>query len=328
MTRCKLLLRLAAILVVAGGTVAPQSQSQSGERASAETPVVALHIGARSERGDGQRSGGTQVTFMLDSTDWHEAKLAIMPDNCTPQVIRPEGEAKPSNVEWHVAAQLVEFLDDVATVNLRWSRRTTGSGVHPAQPFEERRSLAIRASTREILDLWRVDKSAAAGCDRIVIDVGLELIERPEVANETFRLDMWLQQASTGSPRITSDQIHTNVKQGVILPFWFAPSAFALAGDAPADGPAALDVRVSGTVRCRKRSDGLIEAAVLVWREVRVRDGTSSVGRGGTKHVVVRPDETIALELPVPDGNINGVDLGPRFNGQTTAVLIRVRTQR
>jgi hypothetical protein len=313
MTRSKLLPRLVAILVVAGGTVAPQSQSQT----------------ARSERGDGQRPGGTQATFMLDSTEWHEAKLAIMPDNCTPQVIRPEGEAKPSNVEWHVAAQLVEFLDDVATVNLRWSRRVTGLGVHPAQPsFEERRSMAIRASTREILDLWRVDKAAATACDRIVIDVGLELIERPEVANETFRLDMWLQQASPGGPRITSDQIHTNVKQGVILPFWFAPSAFSLSGDAPADGPASLDVRVSGTVRCRKRSDGLIEAAVLVWREVRAVDGTSSVGRGGIKHVVVRPDETIALELPVPDGNVKGVDLGPRFNGQTTSVLMRVRTQR
>lgn len=310
-----------ALRAAAGSDSASGSPSPASG-VTAPLPVLLRLIGS-GERPDGGPSALVSASVELSASGFREVALHTDAEGCmaVPRAAQEQSNAS-AGLAWTVAARLVAATGDSVTVHLRWARRRSVPGAETVTSFEESRRVVLREGAPYPLDMVRAPDAAGGTCDRVVIQLGFEVIEPGEVADAALRYDLWLVHHDPSHGE-TTDRVQASGRQGLPATYIFAPVHHSSSGGVvPTARPDGIETEVSGTLRGRARADGSIAISVQTWRTVTPRGRSAGLGNGGMKELTVRPGETIEVALPPVSGRIRGQDMATLFEGQGTSIRI------
>jgi hypothetical protein len=219
-----------------------------------------------------------------------------------------------TRVGWQVEGRLLDVDATSARIGIRWTRRVLDPRVVDAADVIREYEARLTEGENFVLDLVRPPAGTNPECDGVVVQMGLEFSEAPDLANAVLDYDVWLVHREADGREVL-DRMSGRGLQGHSVEYLFKRLRYDAHGFASPDGP--VDVELRGSVRGRVRPDGQIDLAVGATRTVlKSRLGNA---RGGNKQATIRDGETIELEMPSYDLN------GPGFDTQHTAIRVTVR---
>jgi hypothetical protein len=219
-----------------------------------------------------------------------------------------------TRVGWQVEGRLLDVDASGARVWIRWTRRVLDSRVVDAGDLVREYEARLTDGDRIVLDLVRPPAGTNPECDGVVVQMGLEFSEAPDLANAVLDYDVWLVHREADGREVL-DRMSGRGLQGHSVDYLFKRLRYDASGFPNPDGP--VDVELRGSVRGRVRPDGQIDLAVGATRTVlKSRLGN---GRGGSKQATIGDGETIELEMPSYDLKGSG------FDTQRTAIRVTVR---
>jgi hypothetical protein len=222
-------------------------------------------------------------------------------------------------VGWIVEGRLVELRQGEATIDLRWKRIVNRSDVLPPGQFEEEQRVVLREGDLGMLDLVRSTGTAPAVCKVFGLTYEVRLEGPSSLGDAAIEYDMWLIHTDAHGREVT-DRYRTSARQDESADYFFRPIGFAADGGLASHG--AVDLRISGTVRGRLRTDGRIDLTVVAKSFAADTEQHGTVGNFGRTLLTVKGGETVEVELPAVSGRLGSVDMGQTFAQQRTAVRI------
>jgi hypothetical protein len=315
----------AAVLVSALAVLGTQAREPHGWSAPVEIrPTLIVHATATGHERAPAKSMSASMELVADSY----RSFVFMPGFATSDDLCPTSlrvSLNPADLEqaaaaWFIEARLVDMRDGEATVDLRWKRAVNRPDILPAGSFESGQRLVLREGEPGILDLVRVTGTEVRGCSSFGLTYELRLAGAARLADTAIEYDLWLVHTDARGRQVT-ERYRTSGRQGEEAEYFFRPIGFARDGERNAGQPA-LDLRVSGAVRGRLRTDGRIDLTVGGESFVFNTERSGSVSTQGRTLLTVDEGETVEVELPAVGGQVNGIDLGRIFEGQRTAVRI------
>jgi hypothetical protein len=308
--------------------VSTNQKAARAEQNSGGSPpgvVVALSTSVTSYgiNGPGASARGS---LALENGTTDGAVLSVVPGTCEIGWGNTGGAgADWGGTGWTVEGRLIALRGDAATIDLRW-RRNFGVLQSDDTPAEWQDTVTLREDEKMPFDMVRAPTDSSSPCQWYVAQVGVQLLDPPEVAGAALRYEMWLVHHDKNG-RESTDRLQLAGDQAAVVKYTFKPLRISRGGSlVEAADEASSDVTVSGGVRGRARTDGLIDLTVETWRSIRYPVGIS--GRGGTKQLTVRPNETVEVGLPPEYGVFKFpetgevVDLDKLFAGHATAIRL------
>jgi hypothetical protein len=211
---------------------------------------------------------------------------------------------------------------DLVTFDLQWSRVVNDSTLVPLENTSESTRISMYEGASGVLDLVRRREPPADGCTNVALSLEVGFSGPGELSNAAIAYDVWLVQRDRDNT-VATDRFRVSARQGEQAEYFFRPTYYADDGSR-AQAPTTFSVNVSGSIRGRVRSDGLIDLTVDAWWGAGHRGG--SVGIGGRKLLTVRPGETVEIETPSGEGHLSGVrGLSELMAGQRTAIRVTAR---
>ena len=128
-----------------------------------------------------------------------------------------------------------------------------------------------------VLDLVRPPAGTNPECDGVVVQMGLEFSEAPELVNAVLDYDVWLVHREADGREVL-DRMSGRGLQGHSVDYLFKQLRYDVNGFPNPAGP--VDVELRGSVKGRVRPDGQIDLAFGAGRTV-MQSGRGNV-RGGT----------------------------------------------
>jgi hypothetical protein len=288
-------LRLAGLLTLLLLQAAPAGQAPAaGTTDGGAVPQVTLSIQAISPAGP--FGGETEVKWTL-SRD-HTAQMRVgggskdFPNLCALSSGNLPFDPG-TQVGWVLEARLLEAHASGARVHVRWTRRVMEPGVIADGDMQREHEVSLGEGQRLVIDLVRLAGQESSGCDGVVIRLGLEYADPPELASELFDYDIWLVHR-TPDGHETVDRASGRALHGKDLEYLFRPTRYDRQGSPQISGD--VELRVSGRVKARLRRDGQIDLSVGAERIVAYKRLGS--GEHGTKQAVVADGDTLEVELP------------------------------
>jgi hypothetical protein len=130
----------------------------------------------------------------------------------------------------------------------------------------------------------------------VLIQVDASVVLEPALANARLGYDLWLSERDAAGREVTR-HVETAARHGETTTFRFLPIRWNADGSpAPESGRADVIVEVSGTLVGRLQPDGSVD--VFVRPTSATRQAVWSGSSGGEKRLVVKPDETIRMDIP------------------------------
>ncbi|BCS32071.1 hypothetical protein TBR22_A12760 [Luteitalea sp. TBR-22] len=324
--RSRARLAVAVLALVALGLVSPRwsASARQSDRPTDIYPMLTLQLTGAAAR------GGAGGSMWLTQGEWVEATLftgdrsAPTTSFCTGGVRMTVPGARqgiPADehpaVAWTVAARLVELAGDTATIDLRWRRAPSASDVEPSTSRE--RHLRWKVSEGGLTVLDAVHAAADGGeCPSMAVTAEFGIGSAFEFRDAGIAYDTWLVQ-TLPSGETTTHHVRTSGQQGEAVTMMFPR--------VPLDGlPTSvppLDLKVSGEIRGRLRTDGSIEVSVDAFRYVMTREASLATGTGGRSHLRMALGETVEFTAVPMHGNVQGHDLAQLMAPAPTAIRIR-----
>jgi hypothetical protein len=220
-----------------------------------------------------------------------------------------------------LVAELLDQKDGAYSVRLTSHHLRAAGRPGGEPPFEQ--IVSLRDGDRIALDMLR-DPVAVPGCSTSVVTLEARLLVRldPSVARALFVADLWfVHRDETG--REWNQHLTANVNGAVDMPFLFNDITFPLPKLDPGQDLFTGFVRLTGTLKARARTDGLVDLEVSTARSIGVllpSDPPGVSGEGKRKSITVRPDETTAIEIPQPASGYaeTALRIGEKISGSGT----------
>jgi hypothetical protein len=204
---------------------------------------------------------------------------------------------------WKVTATGVKYEGGKQTVDLEWARYASTSGAVPVVSRKQRLTL-VQGQTYTV-DLLH-NSSSDCRTASVIVEVAAGAREDPARANAVLHYDVWLIRRDASGKKETHQFVLTG-KQGVAVPFAFAP----LVGDVPKlqanQYEFSVHTDVSGELRGRVRADGRVSIELTTSRRDRLfhagQEPSSNPGFGaGRKVLDVEEGEAVEIEVPARSG--------------------------
>jgi hypothetical protein len=217
-----------------------------------------------------------------------------------------------------LAAELLGQKDGAYSVRLTSQHLREPGRSGEAPPFEQ--TVSLRDGDLVALDLLR-NAAPVPGCNTSSVTLEARLLVRldPAVARTLFVADIWfVHRDETG--REWSQHVTSNVNGVMDTPLLFNDVTFALPRLQADQDLFTAFVRLSGTLRARARTDGLVDLDVSTARSVGLLLPSMPPGVHGQsarKSITVRPDETTAIEIPQPASGfvMTALHIGQKMSG-------------
>ena len=205
---------------------------------------------------------------------------------------------KGASIGWLLEGDLIETDATGVRVKLRWKRSILQAGTADVGDFEREYEVRLDEGARMTLDLVRPESGTADDCDGVVIQAWMDFSDPAELASQLLDFDIWLVHREPDGRELV-DRASGRTLHGQDLRYQFKTLRYDTRGIAREDGD--VQLKLSGRVKARVRSDGQIDLAVSAGRTVKY----ASLGSGehGTKQAAVRDGETVEIELPPHHSN-------------------------
>jgi hypothetical protein len=223
------------------------------------------------------------------------------PDFCDVGTLRP-GSARRPHAVWTVDALVVAIERAQSTIQLAWTRSTTGPAGLEIRA-QDVRTVRLASNESHIIDTLNADDRLAA-CASIVLRMAAEAITEPRMVPPLLRYELGLECGDTVGGRSTQRQDVLAPEHGN-LPFFFAPGHWLPNGRLAEDraGRMTVDMSVTGSIQVRPQADGSLAVSV---RARRVASwGPGLVWGEGTAEYIAAPGERVTLPLPPPPGMVD-----------------------
>jgi hypothetical protein len=210
---------------------------------------------------------------------------------------------------WYAEFEALEAGMRNMTVAVDWSRYDATDVGAPIEARGDRRLLTLEEGERHLLD-W-VDHQPAEHwyCGRsAAVYVEVDVVEDPELADETIGYELWLVIEENGGGRITR-HARAAGRQGERIELDLPAVRWPLPDVRFADG---RQVEVAGefgaSVRGRVRPDGSIAVDLRAGRWLGLapagEERRGGIGDGGRRVVRLEPGEAVELVLPETQGGV------------------------
>jgi len=256
----------------------------------------------------------------------------------------------PPIYRWRIQVTVRAHTFEATTVEIDWTRYD--GQTDPPQPIAgDKRTVVLRPGERHVLEVLDFSpRNIDATNAFIEIESPRDDEARPEFANLAMAYDVWLVHETAAGQKITRRLVLAG-RDGQNVPFNFKPLLLPIDADQAADGSVGvMQLILDGAIKARARSDGTFDLVVETGRTLMSMPGMKAV-EGGTKLVNAKPEETVAIELPVlvkgynntPQGTVMpahprpGVVIGEDgrmrvewrefFAGTKTSILVTVHKQ-
>lgn len=218
-------------------------------------------------------------------------------------------------VAWTVAARLVDYHGDTATMDLRWRREPRAKGLEPAMI----REMQVRWNASEggttILDTVHGLDQGDGACASTAVTAEFGVGSASEFRTAAIAYDAWLiQRLPTGEVR--THHVRTSGQQGEAVSMMFPVVPLSVG-----QGAASLELLVHGQIRGRLRTDGSIEIVVDAARSI--TDGTMGISTSGRSRLRMGLGETVEFAPPPLVGDVRGRNLAALVSDAPTAIRIR-----
>jgi hypothetical protein len=310
----RLVIVLAALVLGSGVGVLAQSPADTG---SGARPYVEFRIVKSGEVTPGVTVGGDLKPGSA------AAAVFTARESLCQMTFGSEGRPLPADARTVVrlSAELLDQKDGAYSVRLASHHVRTAGRPGSESPFEQ--VVSLRDGDRVALDMLR-DAAPVPGCDTSAITLEARLLVRldPAVARTIFAVDLWfVHRDETG--REWNQHLTTNVNGAVDMPFLFDDVTFPLPKLDPSQDLFTAYVRLTGTLRARARTDGLVDLDYSTARTIGLLLPSNPPGVSGTsarKSITVKPDETTAIEIPQPGSGfvMTALRIGGKISGSGT----------
>jgi hypothetical protein len=215
-----------------------------------------------------------------------------------------------------LAAELLGEKDGAYSVRLTSQRLRVAGASDPEPPLEQ--TVSLRDGDRVVVDMVR---ETVPGCaiPAVTIEARFFVRQDPALAQAVYVADVWfVHKDDTGHE--WTQHLTTNVNGAVEVPLVFKDVVFPLAKIDPAQDEFTAYVRVTGTVRARRRRDGLVDLDVSTQRSAGLLLPSSPPGAEGSstrKSITVRLGETTAIDIPQPSSGyvMTALRIGEKMPG-------------
>lgn len=175
------------------------------------------------------------------------------------------------------------------------------------------------------LDVLTAPVSAACQVHTVTINARLVLqATDPALARARYTADLWLVHTDPDGQE-QREHLIVNVDGSGSLPFMFNRLSFPVPVLDPQQGNAEAFIQVTGALRTRPRTDGLVDVDVdtnrMVFGMDRPDKPAGTFGTPTRKTLTLKADETTAIEFPPPSSGYVSLALGdPQGSGVAMGV--------
>lgn len=262
--------------------------------------------------------GEVRVHWTLDRE--HPSQLRVtggsteLPDLCA---IGSTIEFQPGTlVGWTLEARLLRSGLGGARVHVRWSRTVLQPGVIADGDMHRELEVGLIEGHLTPIDLVRPIGAQASGCDGVVVQMGLEYADSPQLESELLDYDIWLVHREPDGREVL-DRSGSRALQGEQIRYLFKRLRYDKQGTPNAGGD--VSMQFGGWLRGRVRPDGRIDLAFGAQRMVTIdRRGN---GEHGNKTATLGDGETLEVELP--PFTWEGTERSQRTSVRVTARRVR-----
>jgi len=211
---------------------------------------------------------------------------------------------------WQVEVGVADAGTNRIVLDVAWRRLGDGAwGRHAA--------VTLREDEEHVIDLVASHTASDSPAANALVRVAASLSNVGAGPAPLLEYELWLvHEVPERAPRI--ERVTAAARSSELLPYHFRPLHWALSGEALDERSlSSIQIDVGGSLRGRVREDGTLDVELRTAR--RYRWGEADAGGGGTKTFSMRPDETVAVQLPGAAGVAQRPMWGAAAGGRSAA---------
>jgi hypothetical protein len=308
----RLILRSALIFTFAGATLLAHDDKDT----PGWIPVLEVRTVSASPTGSSAYASGTRNLVKGEPITATMASGTSLCSLGTGET--PPGQPVPNNV-WKMNG---EYLGEQA--GRHQVRVTSGFTRLGGQPASETttQTLSLREGDSVALDVMTGPVNGTCQVHTVTLEARLVLkASDPALARARYNADLWLVHTDPGGQE-QREHLITNVDGSASTPFMFSRLSFPVPMLDPQQGNTEAFIQLTGSLRARSRTDGLIDLDVdtnrMIFGAERLDRPSSSLIPPARKTLTLKAEETTAIEFPPPASGYVRLALGDeRFSGSS-----------
>jgi hypothetical protein len=301
----KWIVRSAVMLSVGGTPFLAQTESGTGWTPALEVLVVASTPQGEVTKATGDRSllkGGEPFSVTVTTSD----------SLCSVAIGRTKPPASTSHSNaWRLTGQYLG--EEAGRHQIRVTSGFSRPGGRESSATTEQ-TLSLREGDKLVLDALKGPLDSACQVRNVTIQARLVMQPSdPALARATYTADLWLVHTDPGG-REQREHLITNVAGPGATPFTFNRLSFPIPVVDAQQGDAEAFIQLTGAIRTRARTDGLVDVDLdtnrMLFGMDRPSKPSSYTVPPTRKTLTLKPGETTAIEFPPPSSGYSMLTLG------------------
>lgn len=210
-------------------------------------------------------------------------------------------------------------------------RVTSGFTRRGGQPASETttQTLSLREGDSVTLDVMTGPVSGTCQVHTVTLDARLVLqASDPALVRARYSADLWLVHTAPGGQE-QREHLITNVDGSASALFMFSRLSFPVPVLDPRQGNTEAFIQLTGALRARTRTDGLVDLDVdtnrMIFGAERLDKPSSYTMPPARKTLTLKAEETTAIEFPPPGSGYVSLALGDAQAGGTGRIVVGTR---